>query len=210
MEVHHDEQQTETLILTEDGIQIAAFWTVFLCRNSKDGRFDPLFVMENILPLFDSTFNYRIVKKNEWMWESSKVAFYIPSKNEIIIRSDVYDGALECNTMDVITIAHEVVHYLQHIIMEFLRALDCVDFKTELCSVNSKAMSRHEIQTDMITRLVMCPEHLLKGMTEEEIIRHYILNPIIQVICGIIKEAGENLMESLYEPNLNLIEEKGA
>ena len=205
MEVCHEEQQTETLVLTEDGMQLTAFWSFFLCRNNENGRFDPIFVMENIIPFIDKTFNYKIVDKNEWQWNCYEAAFYIPMSNEIIIRSDVYEGALNGNAMDVITVAHEVIHCIQSILMRFLRALNCVDFKTELCKANSKEMKNHEIQTDRITKLVLCPDYLIKGMSEDEIIQHYFARPLIQVVCGILKAAGIKVLENLND--VKLIEE---
>lgn len=115
MEVLHHEQMEKTIVLTEKGMHLAAFWSRLLCGCGTSGRFEPIFAMENILPVFDRTFNYRIVEKTEWKRPQCEAAFYIPAENEIVIRSDVYEGAMNGVAMDVITVAHEVVHYLQAI-----------------------------------------------------------------------------------------------
>ena len=94
MEERHYEQHAETIVLTEDGMQITAFWSRLLSGCGTDGKFDPIFVMENIIPLFDNTFNYRVVDSVEWLLPSCTPAYYVPATNEIIVRSDVYEGAL--------------------------------------------------------------------------------------------------------------------
>ncbi|MBO4547302.1 MAG: hypothetical protein J5700_06965, partial [Treponema sp.] len=140
MEERQYEKHAETLVLTEDGINIAAFWLRLLCGCGTDGRFEPIFVMENVIPFFDNSFNYEIAEKSLWKYGEYMPAYYNPLANKIVIRSDVYNGALEGNAMDTITIAHEVVHCIQSIIMRFLDAIKCVDFKTELCKANSCEM----------------------------------------------------------------------
>ena len=197
MEVCHHEQQAETIVLTEDGMNLTAFWSRLLCGCGTDGRFEPIFVMENIIPLFDNTFNYRIVEKSEWRWSLCEAAFYIPMTNEIVIRSDVYEGALNGVAMDVITVAHEVVHCIQSIIMRFLNAIKCVDFKTEFCRADSEEMAHHENQTEKITSLLFCPERLVQGKTDDEIIQQYFITPLMQFVFGLIKMAGRELMEAL-------------
>lgn len=193
------EQQAETIVLTEDGMHIMAYWSRILCGCGTEGRFEPIFVMENIIPAYDDSFNYRIVEREEWMWNSCEAAFYFPATNEIVIRSDVYEGALHGEPMDVITIAHEVSHYIQNLVMRFLSAIKCVDFKTVYCRMGSKEMERHELQTDKITSLVLCPENLVQGRTEEEVTYQFVINPLIQLLCGCIKKAARHLIESLTE-----------
>ena len=195
------QQNAEAIVLTEDGMHITAFWSRLLCGCGRNGRFEPIFVMENIIPLVDNTFNYRIIEKGEWQWSIFEKAFYNPAVNEIIIRSDVYEGALNGVVIDVITLAHEVVHCIQSIIMRFLNAINCVDFKTELCKANSDEMAHHELQTDKITSLVLCPEKLLQGKSDDEIVQMYFINPLVQFICGLIKMSCKELLDALDDMN---------
>lgn len=207
MEERQYEKHAETLVLTEDGINIAAFWLRLLCGCGTDGRFEPIFVMENVIPFFDNSFNYEIAEKSLWKYGEYMPAYYNPLANKIVIRSDVYDGALEGNAMDTITIAHEVVHCIQSIIMRFLDAIKCVDFKTELCKANSSEMKKHEIQTDRITSLVMCPERLVQGKTEDEVVQQYFVRPLVQFMCGLVKTAGKSLLEVLDGANCDVKKE---
>ena len=195
------EQKAEAIVLTDDGMNLTAFWTRLLCGCGTDGRFEPIYVMENIIPLFDSSFNYEIVERENWFYGEYLQAFYTPEANTIVIRSDVYERALAGITLDVITIAHEVVHCIQSIVMRFLNAMQCVEFKTALCSNDSNEMQQHELQTDRITSLVLSPDSLTEGKTDNEILQQYFINPLIQFICGLIKTARKNLLETLNDTN---------
>ena len=114
------EPKAEALVLTDDGMHLTAFWTRLLCGCGTDGRFDPIFVMENIIPLFDKSFNYEIVDAGTWKKGEFLQAYYNPEENKIVIRSDVYERALAGVALDVIIIAHEVVHCIQSIALRFL------------------------------------------------------------------------------------------
>ena len=195
------EPKAEAIVLTDDGMHLTAFWARLLCGCGTDGRFEPIFVMENIIPLFDSSFNYEIVEANAWNQNEFLQAYYSPEANKIVIRSDVYERALAGVALDVITIAHEVVHCIQSIVMRFLNAMQCVEFKTALCSNDSYEMQQHELQTDKITSLVLSPDRLTEGKTDDEILQQYFINPLIQFVCGLVKAAGKNLMEALNDTN---------
>ena len=193
------EPKAEALVLTDDGMHLTAFWTRLLCGCGTDGRFDPIFVMENIIPLFDKSFNYEIVDAGTWKKGEFLQAYYNPEENKIVIRSDVYERALAGVALDVIIIAHEVVHCIQSIALRFFNAMQCVEFKTALCGNGSSEMQQHELQTDKITSLVLRPESLIEGKTDEEIMQKYLVSPLIQFVCGLIKTAGKNLIEDLND-----------
>lgn len=195
------EPKAEAIVLTDDGMHLTAFWARLLCGCGTDGRFEPIYVMENIIPLFDSSFNYEIVEANAWNRNEFLQAYYNPEENKIVIRSDVYECALAGVALDVITIAHEVVHCIQSIVMRFLNAMQCVEFKTALCSNDSYEMQQHELQTDKITSLVLSPDRLIEGKTDDEILQQYFINPLIQFVCGLVKAVGKNLMEALNDTN---------
>ena len=195
------EQKAEAIVLTDDGMNLTAFWTRLLCGCGTDGKFEPIYVMENIIPLVDKSFNYEIVERKNWLYGEYLQACYTPEANKIVIRDDVYERALEGVTLDVITIAHEVVHCIQSIIVRFLNAMQCVEFKTAICSNYSNEMQQHELQTDRITSLVLSPDSLTEGKTDKEIVQQYFVNPLIRFICGLIKAAGKNLLEALNDTN---------
>ena len=195
------EQKAEAIVLTDDGMNLTAFWTRLLCGCGTDGRFEPVYVMENIIPLFDKSFNYEILERESWFYGEYLQAFYTPEANKIVIRDDVYERALAGVALDVITIAHEVVHCIQSIVMRFLNAMQCVEFKTAICSNDSNEMQQHELQTDRITSLVLSPDSLTEGKTDNEILQQYFINPLIQFVCGLIKTGGKNLLEALNDTN---------
>lgn len=194
-----EEPKAEAIVLTDDGMHLAAFWTRLLCGCGTDGRFEPVFVMENIIPLFDSSFNYEIVELDEWKYNKFLQAFYSPEANKIVIRGDVYERAVAGVALDTITVAHEVTHCIQSIIMRFLNAMQCVEFKTAMCAKDSSEMLQHEMQTDKITSLMLSPASLIEGKTDEEIVQKYLVSPLLRFLCGIIKIAGKSLLEALND-----------
>lgn len=189
----------ETIVLTKDGMQVTAFWSRMVCGCGLDGRFDPLVVLEHIIPSFDRTFNYQIADAKSWQWGASVSAIYFPAGNKIVIRSDVYDGAHSRNPIDIITITHEIVHYVQFLVKNLLASLSGIRFTTELCAEGSAEMRRHESQTDEITAMVLCPERLTEGKSREEIIQNYIVGPLVQFSLGLTKAAGKSLLRLLAE-----------
>ena len=165
---NNDQNGIRMISLTQDGMYLTAFWSRCICGFGIENRFDPIYVMENIIPQFDPDYNYKIVDIVEWTFGSSVHACYIPECNLIFVRSDVYNRATAGNLIDVITITHEVVHVMQILIMRFLSCFS-IQYNTVLCKNNSIQMQINENQTDEITSLILEPEKLFSGMNAEEI-----------------------------------------
>ena len=195
----NDAKFAETLVLSEKEIKITSFWSHIFFTASTNRKFDPLFVMENIIPLFDKSFNYIIEKKETWTHGESVASLYDSVKNLIIIRSDVYDGAQNGIFIDVITVAHEVVHCIQSIMLKVIRTFDCVEFRKEFSKIEKEQLEKHEFQTDSIMRLLFLPEEITKGRTEEEIISDYILKPLLSLMFILIRNVGKQLLEVVKE-----------
>lgn len=172
------EQAIQTLVLSEDGKSLTAFWLRIFCGCGLNKKFNPIYALENVIPKLDSSFNYLIIEKDEWTYGDFVHAFYTPAENTITIRCDIYEQALEGLFMAQITITHEIVHYFQSVIVTFLQIFQCIKFKTELCEAGSEQMIRHEEQTDSITYLVLSPRQLTEGKTENEIFEFFIEKPI--------------------------------
>lgn len=196
-----DVKYSETLVLSENEIKITSFWSHLLCTAATNQKFEPLFVMENIIPRFDRTFNYLIEPEDSWKHEKDVAAFYNAAQNVIVIRSDVYEGAQNGNCIDLITIAHEVVHCIQSIILRFFRMFECVDFKKELSKIKAEQIQEHEFQTDSIMRLLFSPEEITKGRTQEEVLDEYVLKPVLSLICILIKNVGKQFLDFIKEEN---------
>lgn len=196
-----DVKYSETLVLSEDEIKIASFWSHLLCTATTNRKFDPLFVMENIIPRFDRTFNYLIEPQDSWKHGKDVAAFYNVAQNVIVIRSDVYEGAQNGSYIDVITVAHEVVHCIQSIILRFIRIFECAEFKKELSKIKAEQIQEHEFQTDSIMRLLFSPEEITKGRTQEEVLDEYVLKPVLSLLCILIKNVGKQFLDLLKEEN---------
>lgn len=205
-DIEENEQGTEALVLSDEGMRIMAFWMVLLFRCVKDGRFDPIFLMENIIPIFDGSFNYEIIKKEDWIYEESIPAFYNPRLNKIFIRGDVYDGALAGNFMDIITITHEDMHAMQNILRKILNVIKVAEVRTELCRTDSKAMQNHELQTDRITSLIFSPQRIVEGKSEEEILKNYFVKPLFQFFGWCLKMESKSIDAALN--NMKISEDK--
>lgn len=196
---------TEAIVFTETGMQVAAFWSRVLCGYGLADRFDPLIVLERI-HLFDPTFNYEVCETETWHWGASVEAFYSPQENKIFIRGDVYEKACQGIPLAVLTIAHEICHYFQFFIKNLLDEIGCVAFTTELCTEGSAELTHHETQTDAIMAFVLCPERFTEGKTQKEIVQIYVINPLIQFICGMIKEVSKQFLQSLDDIKTNVKE----
>lgn len=194
-----DVEYSETLVLSENEIKITSFWSHLLCTATTNKKFDPLFVMENIIPSFDRTFNYLIEPQDLWKHGKDVAAFYNTVQNMIVIRSDVYEGAQNGKFIDVITIAHEVVHCIQSVILRFIRIFECAEFKKELSKIKAEQIQEHEFQTDSIMRLLFSPEEITKGRTQEEVLDEYVLKPVLSLICILIKNVGKQFLDLLKE-----------
>ena len=209
MEVCQNEVENEhfapALVLSKEGTSCLAFWVRIICGYGLDKKFDPIFVMENIIPRFDPSYNFVIVDTDCWPYEEFIPAFYSPMDNTIVIRGDTYDKALNGDLMEQINIAHEVSHCIQSIFLRFLHALKCVDFKTELCKIDSEQMTRHEEQTDALTSLLLSPNQVVAGKSEDEVFTEYIFNPVMTFCVGLIKRFGPKFLDKLK--TLQLLED---
>lgn len=203
-------QSIHTLVLSDEGKNLTAFWVRYICGYGLDTSFNPIYVLENVIPQFDSSFNYIIIEEDEWDYGDSVHAFYTPIENTITVRCDIYDQAMDGFNMAQITITHEIVHYFQSAIVAFLQTFQCINFKTELCKVNSEQMIRHEEQTDSITSLVLAPQQITEGKTDDEIFDNFIAKPVSLFLTGLTKNFFKELSDVipkvlLHSKNLNKI-----
>lgn len=185
-----EKQSVPVLVLTDTGIQRMAFWLRLLGGCHRHSRFNPLYCMEHVISSLDGTFNYKIIDAQEWPHSPHCAASYTPTDNTIRIRSDVYDAALEGESEALVTIAHEVCHYMQSLALRILSSIPGLRYQTELCTQDSLQMQAHETQTDSITVLLFTDD-LFLDKTDEEAIAAYIIAPIGEVVCVLIEELGK-------------------
>jgi hypothetical protein len=117
--------------------------------------------------------------------------------NLIVIRSDVYNKALEGDIIAQSTITHELCHYFQNLLLDFLNTIQCLEYKTEDCKINSVQMQNQENQTDSITFLILQPNSLFTGKTDKEIIDFYIIKPLVKTIEALLKLVGKEILSDI-------------
>lgn len=191
-----ENQTVPVLVLTDTGIQRVAFWLRILGGGNRHSQFDPIHVMERVIAPQDDTFNYYVIEKKDWIYGSSCEARYYPVENTIYIRGDVYEAAQLGNFPALVTIAHEVSHYIQNLLLRLFSYIPGLTYKTEECAQDSIQMQAHENQTDSITVLLFT-EDLFLGKTDDEVIATYIIAPIGEVVCVLIEKLGEWIANKL-------------
>lgn len=192
-----NETELPVLVLSQDGVNLAAFWARILAGCGFNKSFNPVYVMENLVAVLDPSFNYQIIEEAEWEWNFSIHAFYDALSNRIAIRSDVYTKALEGDIVASSTITHELCHYFQFVVLNFLTTVQCLEYKSELCTKDSVQMRNQEIQTDSITFLILKPDELFAGKSDEEIFDFYIAKPIVKALGGLVKAAGREFLPNM-------------
>lgn len=123
--------------------------------------FDIVKFLDVTLPKIDPEFNL-VIEDKESMGDCHGLTY--PDKNEIHIREDVYNRALEGSGRDRLTMAHELFHVLQH----------------EKSNISyARAGSNHPVekyrdpewQADAFGGELLVPAHLVKGLSVDEIVR---------------------------------------
>ncbi len=190
-------EANRTLVLTDNGIKLLAFWIRLVIDSQTEEKFNPLKVLETIIPKYDQSFNYKIIDYDEWTQKDSIHSYYSPYNNTIYIRSDTYNAAANEQPMALITIAHEICHWAQAFLKKLLTALKLVEFKTTLCLENSVQREQHEIQTDSITDLLLFPDKLIEGKTDNQIFQEFYIKPVKTILLGLIKKDGPKFFKEL-------------
>lgn len=122
MEVHQSKVEKNihsALNFTNDGMNISAFWEKVLCADGHE--INPIFIIENIIPLYDTSFNYCIIEESEWNYDKSLKVFYDISTNKIFIKSDTYEKAHNGNIKAKLKITRELCKYLQYFYFNFFK-----------------------------------------------------------------------------------------
>ena len=142
-----------------------------LCGMTDRLYFPVVEFLEIILPNLIDDFTYEIVEHSEM---PDKEGETIPSLNTIKIREDVYEKATQGDGRARFTILHEVGHLLMH-----------DNDRVALCRKSDKAPLKAyedpEWQADVFAGELLIAEHLVKGMSVNE----------IEIRCGASHAAAE-------------------
>ena len=131
-----------------------------IAHQEKQLYFDIVKFLDVILPKIDPDFNL-IIEDKEVLGECHGLTY--PDRNEIHIRSDVYEKALEGSGRDRLTMAHELFHLLQHTKENISYARTQDDIKIE-------TFRDPEWQANAFGGELLIPAHLIKNMSVEEIV----------------------------------------
>lgn len=123
--------------------------------------FDIVKFLEVTLPSIDSNFNFRVMPQEE-LGECHGITY--PDRDEIQIRQDVYDRAVDGSGRDRLTMAHELGHLLFHEKqnISYARMGDSSEVVT---------FRNPEWQADAFGGELLIPHKLTQGLSVEEIMK---------------------------------------
>ncbi|MDR0919008.1 MAG: ImmA/IrrE family metallo-endopeptidase [Oscillospiraceae bacterium] len=121
-------------------------------------------LLEKILPLLDSDYNFEVVSKEEF--GELKEADTDALNHQIRIREDVYIGAVKDSGRDRFTITHEIAHY---ILFYFY------GIKFNLCTEETIIPKFRDIewQAYALAGELLVPAQAIKGLHISEVINRY-------------------------------------
>ena len=169
--------------VTEEHLKTTAVCVRLFSGLSLTERFKPVFVMENVLPKFDSEFSLKIVARGEWFLTEEIPACVEPGTHTVYLREDLYDSALDGESHAVLTVTHEFAHYIYFLIFGVPRDI-------EFEEINGRRVSRFyemEIKADLLMELLSCPEKVNSGRSESEVLKAYVARPIVELLVTMIK-----------------------
>lgn len=147
--------------LSRRDIREMAYLVRRVARKENDLYFDIVYFLENTLPKIDPDFAL-IVDEKEKMGECHGLTY--PEKNEIHIRTDVYERACNGSGRDRLTMAHELFHLLQH-------DKENISYARMPDGVEVQAFRDPEWQANAFGGELLVPWHLTQGMNVNEITR---------------------------------------
>lgn len=128
--------------------------------------------LEIVMPQMDEDFVLEVLTHREM---ASNHGLAYPEEKVIMIREDVYEGAVKGNARDRFTLAHEVGHY-------FLHRKERVSFARNLGTAEKLQPFRDpEWQANAFAGELLAPPHIIKNMSVFEVMRY----------CGISAQAAQ-------------------
>lgn len=122
--------------------------------------FDIVRFLDVVLPKIDPEFSL-IIEEKEKLGECHGLTY--PDRNEIHIREDVYDRALDGSGRDRLTMAHELFHLLQH-------EKRNISYARAEGGQRVAAFRNPEWQADAFGGEFLIPSYLARGLSADEIV----------------------------------------
>lgn len=146
--------------LNEKQISDIAYKLRDLIGMKKHYKFPIVEFVENVLLSLDDTYGFNVAEIDD-PEIAGMYAFYNPKENEMTIRSDVYEQALNGDGTSRFTIAHELGHYILH--RKGIR----------MCSISDDFEVNEEYdpewQANKFASAILMPEYLIGNMSKEEV-----------------------------------------
>lgn len=99
--------------LNKQQLQRLALFVRALCKLGRAEKFEPIWFIEYFIPtVLDSAFDYEVIDLKDWKYGRNRHALYDPAHKRMMIRSDVYAGAIAGNGRDIFTLCHEIMHFV--------------------------------------------------------------------------------------------------
>ncbi len=145
------------------------------------GYVDIVNLIENIIPYYDSSFEWEICSAREMQFKA--YAYYYSGINKLVIDERTYQGACNGIGRDRFTLAHEVGHYILHGDQAVLQR---VSSDTPI-----PIFQDPEWQANTFASEFLAPYNEIIGMKEEQICQLY----------GLSMEASKIAVKNAKKPN---------
>lgn len=145
--------------LSRKNIRDMAYFIRKIAGKENSLYFDIVYFLDVILPKTDPDFTLIVEEKSE-MGECHGLTY--PDKNEIHIRSDIYERACRGSGRDRFTMAHELFHLLQH-------EKENISYARMENGARIQTFRDPEWQANAFGGELLVPWHLTQGMNADEI-----------------------------------------
>jgi len=164
--------------LSRQDIQDCAMAVRLLVGKENEPYFDIVRFLDIELPRLDPEFSL-VIEDEDSLGECHGLTY--PDRDEIHIRSDVYERAENGSGRDRFTMAHELFHLLQHVKenISYARATEGVEIPV---------YRSPEWQADAFGGELLMPAHLIADMTVEEVMKK----------CGVSQKAAKCQLSKVH------------
>lgn len=172
------------VVVTEEHLKTVAVCIRLFSGLSLTERFNPILVMEHVLPEFDRKFSLKIIARGEWFLTEEIPACVEPETHTVYLREDLYDSAVDGESLAVTTVTHEVAHCIYFLIFGIPRDVAFEEINGRKVSLSHEM----EIMADELMELLFCPEKVNFGRSESEVLEAYVVRPLVNLLVTIIKK----------------------
>ena len=125
----------------------------------KGACFPVVHFLEYVMPQIDDDFIFRVVENSEL---PDCMAKTIPKEKMILVREDVYNGAIAGNGRDRFTLAHEIGHYFLH---------QDIEVAYHRRDENLEPYKKPEWQANVFAAELLMSREAIRNMSIDEIVR---------------------------------------